>query len=234
MGCCSRTLDQLKSTLDGLNKAEPMIRDLATDQSLRGLTTGVDNALMAVRSKYLTLDDLAASFNMISDTLDKIIAGQPASFSWRVLAQRKPAEKNELRGFIEVRPVLDYKALEPGHAAIAAIRSAAAEVAPQYQATVRLTGPVPMADEEFATLKENAELNGIITLGIVLFILWLALRSKRLIAGGVHQSVRRLVAHGGVWPFHGRRVQPDLGVVRGAVRRHRRRLRHPVRGALPP
>ncbi len=38
-----------------------------------------------------------------------------------------------------------------------------------------------MADEEFATLKENAELNGIITLGIVLFILWLALRSKRLI-----------------------------------------------------
>ena len=180
-GLLFQNVDQLKSTLDGLNKAEPMIRDLATDQSLRGLTTGVDNALMAVRSKYLTLDDLAASFNMISDTLDKIIAGQPASFSWRVLAQRKPAEKNELRGFIEVRPVLDYKALEPGHAAIAAIRSAAAEVAPQYQATVRLTGPVPMADEEFATLKENAELNGIITLGIVLFILWLALRSKRLI-----------------------------------------------------
>ncbi len=180
-GLLFQNVDQLKSTLDGLNKAEPMIRDLATDQSLRGLTTGVDNALMAVRSKYLTLDDLATSFNMVSDTLDKIIAGQPASFSWRVLAQRKPAEKNELRGFIEVRPVLDYKALEPGHAAIAAIRAAAAEVAPQYQATVRLTGPVPMADEEFATLKENAELNGIITLGIVLFILWLALRSKRLI-----------------------------------------------------
>ena len=136
---------------------------------------------MAVRSKYLTLDDLASSFNMVSDTLEKIVAGQPASFSWRVLAQRKPAETNELRGFIEVRPVLDYGALEPGHAAIAAIRAAAAEIAPQYQATVRLTGPVPMADEEFATLKENAELNGVITLGIVLLILWLALRSRRLI-----------------------------------------------------
>ena len=180
-GLLFQNIDQLKSSLDGLNKAEPMIRDLATDQSLRGLTTGVDNALMAVRSKYLTLDDLASSFNMVSDTLEKIVAGQPASFSWRVLAQRKPAEKNELRGFIEVRPVLDYGALEPGHAAIAAIRAAAAEIAPQYQATVRLTGPVPMADEEFATLKENAELNGVITLGIVLFILWLALRSKRLI-----------------------------------------------------
>ena len=159
-----------------------MIRDLATDQSLRGLTTGVDNAL---HGGAVQVSDARRSGQIPSTWCPtrwtRSIAGQPASFSWRVLAQRKPAEKNELRGFIEVRPVLDYKALEPGHAAIAAIRAAAAEIAPQYQATVRLTGPVPMADEEFATLKENAELNGIITLGIVLFILWLALRSKRLI-----------------------------------------------------
>jgi hopanoid biosynthesis associated RND transporter like protein HpnN len=180
-GLLFQNTDELKVSLDGLNKSEPLIRDLSTDQSLRGLTTGVDNALMAVRSKYLSLDDLAVSFNQVSDTLEKIVAGQPASFSWRVLAQRKPATAQELRGFIEIRPVLDYAALEPGHAAISAIRAAAAEVAPEYQATVRLTGPVPMADEEFATLKENAELNGIVTLAIVLVILWLALRSKRLI-----------------------------------------------------
>jgi hypothetical protein len=180
-GLLFQTTEELKKNLDGLNKAEPMIRDLATDQSLRGLTSGVDNALLAVRSKYLALDDLANSFNMVFDTLDKVIAGQPASFSWRVLAERKPAEPKDLRGFIEVRPVLDYGALEPGHSAIQAIRATAAEIAPQYQALVRLTGPVPMADEEFATLKENAELNGLITLGVVLFILWLALRSGRLI-----------------------------------------------------
>ena len=180
-GLLYQSPEELKTNLDGLKKAEPMIRDLATDQSLRGLTSGIDNALLAVRSKYLTLDDLAASFNSVSDALESIIAGRPTTFSWRVLAQRKAAEPSELRGFIEVRPVLDYQALEPGHAAISAIRAAAAEIAPEYQAKVRLTGPVPMADEEFATLKENAELNGIITLGIVLLILWLALRSSRLI-----------------------------------------------------
>ncbi len=42
---------------------------------------------------------------------------------------------------------------------------------------MRLTGPVAMADEEFATIKENIVLNSVITLGIVLFILWMALRS---------------------------------------------------------
>ena len=38
-----------------------------------------------------------------------------------------------------------------------------------------------MADEEFATIKEGAVRNGLITIAIVLVILWLALRSGRLI-----------------------------------------------------
>ncbi len=46
---------------------------------------------------------------------------------------------------------------------------------------MRLTGPVPMADEEFATIKENAGLNASVTIAIVLFILWLALRWFRII-----------------------------------------------------
>jgi len=46
---------------------------------------------------------------------------------------------------------------------------------------VRLTGPVPIANEEFATVKEGALVNGIVTLGLVLLILWLALRSFRII-----------------------------------------------------
>ena len=110
-----------------------------------------------------------------------MIKGQPASFSWRVLVEGHPAQPSELRGFIVVRPVLDYSALEPGHAATDAIRQTAAEIAPKFQATVRLTGPVAMADEEFATIKEGAVRNGLITVVIVLVILWLALRSARLI-----------------------------------------------------
>ena len=61
------------------------------------------------------------------------------------------------------------------------MRAIAAEVAATYQARVRLTGPVAMADEEFGTIKENAMRNGIITVAIVLLILWLALRSRKLI-----------------------------------------------------
>ena len=51
----------------------------------------------------------------------------------------------------------------------------------KYQARLRLTGPVPLADEEFATIKENAVLNGTVTIAVVLFILWMALRWVRII-----------------------------------------------------
>ena len=119
---------------------------------------------------------------MASDTLEKVIAGRAGELllarAGRRAIRRQPSE---LRGFIEVRPVLDYSAIEAGHAATEAIRQVAAEIAPKFQASVRLTGPVAMADEEFATIKEGAVRNGLITIVIVLIILWLALRSARLI-----------------------------------------------------
>ncbi len=173
--------DQLRATLARLAKGEPLISDLAADPSLRGLIAGLEDGLLGIQSGDLTLDDFTSTFTAVSDTLDNILANRPASFSWRVLTQGHPAAPSDLRGFIEIRPILDYGAIEPGHAATQAIRQAAASIMPRYQARVRLTGPVAMADEEFATIKENAVRNGLITVAIVLLILWRALRSWQLI-----------------------------------------------------
>ena len=181
-GLLFQTPEQLQRLLSPLVRAEPVISDLANDQSLRGLVSGVENVLLGVRGGQLKLDSLASVFNKASATLEDVLAGRPASFSWRALVQGEEPRPSDLRGIIEVRPVLDFGALEPGHLATAAIRKAAAEIAPTFQADVRLTGPVPMADEEFGTLREGAAVNGIITVAVVLFILWLALRSGRLIA----------------------------------------------------
>jgi len=112
----------------------------------------------------------------VSYTLDEAIAGRPASFSWRAMLNGRPATTSERRRFIEIRPVLDFTALMPGKAATDAIRSAAAELT-QYGARVRLTGPVAIADEEYATLQEGAVVNTTLTIVAVLAILWFALRS---------------------------------------------------------
>jgi len=174
--------EDLQKSLAGLTQAAPLIQDLATDESLRGLIAGLEDVLLGVKQNNVKLDQVGPIFAVAADTVENLLAGRLASFSWRVLSEGKPAPPYELRGFIEVRPVLDFAALQPGHAASDTLRRIAATIAPKYQATVRLTGPVAMADEEFGTIKENATRNGVITFAVVLFILWLALRSARLMA----------------------------------------------------
>ena len=84
-----------------------------------------------------------------------------------------------------------------------AIRQAAAdlEFGPRYQARLRLTGSVPIQDEEFATLKEGAGANAAGTLAVVLIILYLALRSPKIILAVVATTLVGLVVTAalGLW-----------------------------------
>ncbi len=92
------------------------------------------------------------------------------------------SSRRETRQLIEISPILDFNDLEPGSNATEAIRGTVANLKlPEEGVTVRLTGPVRIADEEFGTLKQDAALNGAITVGSVLIILWLALHSFRII-----------------------------------------------------
>ena len=175
---------QVTRLTNGLGRAAPMIATLSGDPSLRGLTKGLSLALAGIQYHVVTLDDLAPSLSQAAATIEEALAGRPANFSWQQLLSGKPATESERRRFIEVQPVLNYSALEPGKAASDAIRRAAVELdlAGQDQARVRLTGSVPMGDQEFATVEQGALVNGIGTIVVVLVILWLALRSERIIA----------------------------------------------------
>jgi uncharacterized protein len=168
---------------DGLLNADPLLQKLAADPSLRGSLGALSLGLMGVQYGQIKLDDLTRPMTMAADTASEALAGQPASFSWRVLASGKPAEPQELRRFIEVEPVLDFSALEPGRRATDAIAQTARDLdlAGSYQARVRLTGIVPINDDGFSTLKQNAALNAAVSVLAVLVILWLALHSLRII-----------------------------------------------------
>ena len=59
-----------------------------------------------------------------------------------------------------IPPGSRFHRAEPGQAATDAIRKAAADLnSDDIGARVRLTGPVPIADEEFATVQEGALIN---------------------------------------------------------------------------
>jgi hopanoid biosynthesis associated RND transporter like protein HpnN len=173
----------LEHRLGGMTQAEPLLSTLASDPSLRGVMDTITFGTLGVQRGQIKLDDMARPLNLAGDVLEPVLAGRPASFSWRVLVKGEPAETSELRQFLEIHPILDFSALEPGKKATQAIRQAVADLglAEQYGARVRLTGPVPLSDEEFATLRQSAPIDIVVTLVAVMVILWLALHSMRVI-----------------------------------------------------
>jgi hopanoid biosynthesis associated RND transporter like protein HpnN len=182
-GLLFRSKEEVGAITRQLAAAAPLVRVPVVDPSLRGLSQMIALVLAGVREHELTLDDVKRPFTAASAALENVLAGRPATFSWHEIMSGTPSTPSDLRRFIEIKPMLDFTALEPGKQATDAIRATAAslDIVSRFQARVRLTGPVPIANEEFATVKEGALVNVIVTLALVLLILWLALRSFRII-----------------------------------------------------
>ncbi|THD45719.1 MAG: hopanoid biosynthesis-associated RND transporter HpnN [Bradyrhizobium sp.] len=164
--------------------AAPLIEIMAGDPSLRGLTGALETGLAGIKRGQVKLDSTERPFNLIAQTVENVLNNGSGTFSWRELVSDKPLTDADRRAFIEFKPILDFNALEPGKAATDAIRQAASDLhlAGEYGARVRLTGPVPIANEEFATVADGAVVNGIGTILVVLFILWMALHSVKIIS----------------------------------------------------
>jgi hopanoid biosynthesis associated RND transporter like protein HpnN len=164
--------------------AAPLIEIMAGDPSLRGLTGALETGLAGVKRGQVKLDNTERPFSLIAQTVENVLNTGSGTFSWRELVSNKPLTDADRRAFIEFKPILDFNALEPGKEATDAIRQAASDLnfKGEYGARVRLTGPVPIANEEFATVADGAVVNGIGTVLVVLFILWMALHSVKIIS----------------------------------------------------
>jgi uncharacterized protein len=177
------SVDELRTTTEQLIRAQPFLGTLAADPTLRGLADALAFIPAGVKDGAVALKDFETPLSNLSTAIDGVLQGHPATISWHALMTGEAPDARELRRFVRVKPVLDYDDLEPGAAASKTIRDTAAELGltPENGVTVRLTGPVAMADEEFGTVADGAVPHFLLTLGAVFLLLWLALRSKRII-----------------------------------------------------
>ena len=174
-------MPQLTGILTQLEGASPSLAILATDPSLRGLIQAFSLSLGAAQMGMF--ESMPQTLNQLAYTVESVLAGRPTSFSWKEFLQSEPANPGDRRRLIAIWPKLDFSSLEPGRQATAAIREAGerANLASDFRARLRLTGPVPIVDQEFSTLQQGALINGIVTTALVLLILWLALRSFKIV-----------------------------------------------------
>jgi hypothetical protein len=177
------TTDEVRRNTAELIAAQPFLGTLAFDPTLRGVLRTLSQSIEGIGLGKSKLEDLKPALVAIADALELIAKGKDPAFSWRRLITGRAPEPSELRRFVNIQPVLDFDDLQPGRKATTAIRETASRLGltPGRGVTVRLTGSVALSDEEFSTVADGAALNGVVTLLLVVFVLWLALKRARII-----------------------------------------------------
>ncbi len=174
---------EVQGFADQMVQAQPLIGTLAADPSLRGLFDALDLTAQGIERGEAKGDELDRPFQVFADTVEASLEGKYHPLSWETLLTGLKPTTRELRKFILAQPVLDYSALEPGAQATDAIRQAARDLGltADRGVRVRLTGSVPLADEEFGSVTQGATLSTTLAFSLICLWLFLALRSVRLV-----------------------------------------------------
>ncbi len=191
---------ELDKTLESLTQQQGLLGPLAADPSLRGIMRVLTLGARGVKTGDAKLEDLEKPMGQIDATLQKVLAGQPARMSWQELLSNGESSVTDKMKFVVIQPVLDFNALEPGYQATKLIRNVAQDlkIDSEHGLRMRLTGTVAVADEEFATLSEDAGVNYSVTVGAIVLFIWLALRSAPLVASVLITTFAGLIVTAGL------------------------------------
>src|SRR5262249_44360675 len=156
-----------RETMQQLIAAQPLLGAIANDASLRGIMTSLSTALLGVQHGQTELAKLEPSIAALNTSLRGVLDGKLLPIAWRQLVTGGKGDAKETRRFIVVHPNLEYSDLQPGAAASQTIRTQAKALGlvPERGVRIRLTGMVPMADDEFASLAQGTGLMGALMMG---------------------------------------------------------------------
>ena len=194
-GLLLQSTDQVRRTTESLVQAQPFLGPLAADPSLRGVMAAFGALTLGVEQGTTTLESVRKPVGALADAMEAVNAGKPAFFSWQAAVGTGGGLSAPRRRFILVQPKLDYGDLTPGGPATEAIHKAAADLKldAAHGQTVRVTGSVPLSDEEFSSISENFGFVGMAMLGGVVVMLWLAVRSVRIAAAILITTITGLI-----------------------------------------
>ncbi len=174
----------LQKLADGLNQAQPFLGALSHDPSLHGLFTLLDRAVTNPAAGGF---DLSPALGKVAEGVDAAVAGRFEALSWQDMMGTGVKTGDATRRFIEIKPKLDFGQLFPTEQPIAAFRATVAELrlGPAQGVTVRLTGSKALEHEEL----KMAFSGGLKAFGVgllmVVVLLYLALRSARLVVAAI-------------------------------------------------
>ena len=166
----------LEQLSEKVSRSKPMLSFLANNYSLKGLFS-----FLGLTMRFTSKDKLE-NINPLIENMDQVLEatlqGQPALMSWQNLMR---AETDSIHyEFIQVKPLLDYSRFRPAKPAITTTR----EIINKFQGkevNIRITGKKAMTYEEMGSVIDGALQASILAFLMVSVVLWIGLRSLRLI-----------------------------------------------------
>jgi hopanoid biosynthesis associated RND transporter like protein HpnN len=177
------SVDELNDLSTKLAAAQPLLAAIATDRNARGLFRLFDLGFAAGAEGTAGAEGLAPAAMQTADVIEAALAGQAKTINWNTLFGAIAPPGQSARAMVVTQPKLDLTALEQGGAASAFIRDSAAALGltPANGYRVRLTGQIPLADEEFASVAQGTGFAGVLSVVLVTLLLLLALGSLRVV-----------------------------------------------------
>jgi len=169
-------VDSLRALRDRLEGSSLLLRDLDARPTLDGLADGLGDAVGGS-------GDMAPILGLLTATAFAASEGRFVPVPWSVLVTGRAPEPRDRRRTLTLYPRLDFDNAVPGREALERVRGAARRLGLTERAGVRirLTGSIAIQAEELVSAVAGARQAGLLALVSVAVILFLGLRSGRLI-----------------------------------------------------
>ncbi len=178
-------VDELWRLDERLVTWEPFLGTLVHDPSLRGLFAVLTSALEedpTPEQRQL----LAGIFTLLGEAMDAQRLGRPHTMAWKQAMLEDLTDKDDpLHGFVLVKPRLDYSNMEAAGGPLEALRRHGRDLSERFDVRIRLTGSIPIEEEERETIAEGAGVAAGLSLGLVSCVLLAGLRAVRLVSAMV-------------------------------------------------
>ncbi len=173
--------EDLEEVIDRLAEAQPALAALAEDPSLRGLFDQLQLSLEELLEEGEELPSgFSAMTDRVSDVIQSLLDGRPQKISW---ADEFLPQEGQVYRIIIIQGHKDFSEDISTRRLIDEIRAMASSLglSPENGVKVRLTGMVPLANDELESLQSGLSLAGGLSLSLLVVILGFGVRSLRII-----------------------------------------------------
>ena len=166
--------DALESMVDRLAEAQPMLTRVAEDPSLRSVFSlvrdGLENQAETGFDRVLRI---------LADSAESLLAGDNTPVRWA--DEFFDSGEKRIVGVIILRGKVDYSDALPNAFIMQNLRAEIAASAIPDDIDVAVTGEIALSHEEIKAAQDGVRIAGFISLGVLLLVLGVGIRSVRII-----------------------------------------------------